>query len=131
MSGASTRIDRTMTLSESTDLGTTATATEPTLMEFGVLNPSGFPTSKPLNSPLPEKTETEAPANLTGTFVTIGPTCSTPAFTTEPKNTNPNTNATSTNKSNSPKPHFKIFFIPLAEAHITERRAFGNHIAVA
>src|SRR5438874_7764741 len=96
------RIDRTTTLSANTDFGATATPTDPTFIACGVLKPSGLPSSNPFNCPLPEKIDTAAPSSFTGTFVTIGPTFSTLALTTEPNKTNPNTNATKIARNTSP-----------------------------
>src|SRR3954471_12493775 len=89
-----------------------ATATEPTLIAFGDLNPSGLAISNPFRWPLPENTDTSAASSFTGTFSTMGPTFSTPALTTEPNKTNPKTKATKTARNTSPRLTITIFFIP-------------------
>src|ERR1051325_372583 len=88
-----------------------ATATDPTLIALGDLNPSGLPISNQFNWPFPLKTETFAPSSLTGTLSTIGPTFSTLALTTEPNRTNPKTNATKSARKTSPRLTTTIFFI--------------------
>src|SRR5688572_31616664 len=83
-------------------------------MACGDLKDSGLPSSKFLREPEPVKTETLARPSLTGTLVTMGPTLSTPALTTEPRKTKPKTTARRRTKTRSPR-IILIFFISPSE----------------